>query len=218
MNNLCVLSGTGSAESICLPVCAGLYRHLTLSQCAYRPDRLAQAIPQWQVHNSGYIGVMRAGTEAHDMTYSPWYEPLGVLHNNKYYMYASGGMYALSAKAAQLLTQTPFSERRLAGGGEDASMGLWVLGYNIQYLDDRRLGVYYDEVTCPANFIGKPLTHLANAIMLFCQKALIPHVSTQHCPQNLLQSCSLFSTPYTAQNAFIIQSFLACKCDLGGFV
>lgn len=118
-----------------------------------RPDRLAQAIPQWQARGSGYIGVMRAGTDAHDMTYSPWYEPLGVLHNKKYYMYASGGMYALSAKAVQLLTHVPLTQRRLSGGSDDTSVGLWVLGYDIPYLDDRRLGVYYDKGPCPDDFV-----------------------------------------------------------------
>ena len=98
---------------------------------------------------------MRAGTDAHDMTYSPWYEPLGVLHNKKYYMYASGGMYALSAKAVQLLTHVPLTQRRLSGGSDDTSVGLWVLGYDIPYLDDRRLGVYYDKGPCPDDFVGK---------------------------------------------------------------
>ena len=121
-----------------------------------RPDRLTQAIPQWQAKGSGYIGVMRAGTEAHSMTNSPWYEPLGVLHNHKYYMYASGGMYALSAEAVQLLTQVPLSQRRLSGGGDDTSIGLWVMAYNIAYSDDRRLGmVYNEEAPCPDDFIGK---------------------------------------------------------------
>lgn len=120
-----------------------------------RPDRLAQAIPQWQAKGSGYIGAMRAGSDAHDMTNSPWYEPLGVLYSKKYHMYASGGFYALSSEAVQLLTQIPMSQRRLAGGGDDTSVGLWVLGYNIPYLDDRRLAGYVEQdwTTCPDNFI-----------------------------------------------------------------
>jgi len=124
---------------------------------ACRPDRLAQAIPQWQAKGSGYIGAMRVGSEAHDMTNSPWYEPLGVLYSKRYHMYASGGFYALSSEAVQLLTQIPMSQRRLAGGGEDASVWLWVLGYNIPYLDDRRLAgfVEKDWTTCPDNFIGE---------------------------------------------------------------
>lgn len=80
-----------------------------------RPDRLAQAVQQWQADDAGYIGVMRAGTEAHDMKHSPWFEPLGVLHNKQYYMYASGGMYGLSAEAVQLLTSIPIQQRRLSG-------------------------------------------------------------------------------------------------------
>lgn len=58
---------------------------------------------------------MRTGTDAHDVTYSPWYEPLGVLHNGKYYMYASGGMYGLSRTAVRLLTSVPMEDRRLSG-------------------------------------------------------------------------------------------------------
>ena len=48
----------------------------------------------------------------------------------------------------------PLSQRRLSGGGEDTSVGLWVLGYRIPYLDDRRLGVHHREGPCPDNFIG----------------------------------------------------------------
>ncbi|KAL0025605.1 hypothetical protein WJX79_007394 [Trebouxia sp. C0005] len=120
-----------------------------------RPDRLAQAIPQWQAKGSGYIGAMRAGGDAHDVTSSPWYEPLGVLYSKKYHMYASGGFYALSSEAVQLLTEIPLSQRRLSGGSDDTTIGLWVLGYNIPYLDDRRLAIYAEKdwITCPDNFI-----------------------------------------------------------------
>lgn len=143
--------------------------------CVCRPDRLAQAIPQWLERGSGYIGVMRAGTDAHDMTNSPWYEPLGVLHNKKYYMYASGGMYALSSEAVQLLTQVPLSQRRLSGGGDDTSIGLWVMGYNIPYLDDRRLGVYYDKGACPDDFVGEQL-HVLHVIATCLCNTSLQHV------------------------------------------
>ena len=121
---------------------------------AFRPDRLADALPQWQAQGSGYIGVMRVGTEAHSKVNSRWYDPLGVLFSKRYYMYASGGMYALSSEAAQMITSVPLSQRRLSGGGEDTSVGLWVLGYSISYLDDRRLGVHHQDGACPDNFIG----------------------------------------------------------------
>ena len=98
---------------------------------------------------------MRVGTEAHDFTSSPWYEPLGILHNKQYYMYASGGFYALSAAAVQLLFSVPLSQRRLSGGSDDTTVGLWVLGYNIPYLDDRRLGLGLQDGTCPDNFVSK---------------------------------------------------------------
>ena len=99
---------------------------------------------------------MRVGTEAHAMKESPWYEPLGVLNSHKYYMYASGCMYALSQQAARLVTRVPLSERRLSGAGDDASVGLWVLGYNIPYLDDRRLSVgLTEDGSCPDNFVGE---------------------------------------------------------------
>ena len=98
---------------------------------------------------------MLVGNEALDMTDSPWYEPLGVLHNKQYYMYASGGFYALSAAAVQLLFSVPLSQRRLSGGSDDTTVGLWVLGYNIPYLDDSRLGVGMTNDTCPDNFISE---------------------------------------------------------------
>ena len=133
------------------------YGHCLRTSCARRPDRLAQAIPQWQARGSGYIGVMRVGSDAHDMPTSPWYDPLGVLYNKKYHMYASGGMYALSSEAVQLLTQVPLRQRRLSGGSDDVSVGLWVMAYNISYLDDRRLGVQYSNGSCPDDFIGEQL-------------------------------------------------------------
>ena len=40
------------------------------------------------------------------------------------------------------------------GAGDDASIGLWVMAYNIKYMDDRRLGVGYDDESCPDNFVG----------------------------------------------------------------
>ena len=58
---------------------------------------------------------MRVGTQASDKANSRFYEPLRMLFNNKYYMYASGGMYALSAEAVQLLVSTPVGKRQLAG-------------------------------------------------------------------------------------------------------
>ena len=97
---------------------------------------------------------MRVGTKAYSTVNSSWYDPLGILINDKYYMYASGGMYALSSEAVRIITSMPLSQRRLSGGGEDTSVGLWVLGYRIPYLDDRRLGVHHREGPCPDNFIG----------------------------------------------------------------
>ena len=44
----------------------------------------------------------------------------------------------------------------MTGGGDDTSIGLWVMGYNIKYMDDRRLGVGYGEAQCPENFVGEP--------------------------------------------------------------
>ena len=137
--------------------------HCKPTFCACRPDRLAQAIPQWQERDSGYIGVMRVGTKAYTMTNSPWYEPLSILYNGQYHMYAMGGMYALSSEAVQLLTRVPLRQRRVSGGGEDVSIGLWVMGYNITYLDDRRLGVQYSDGSCPDDFIGEHLHAMLHA-------------------------------------------------------
>ena len=54
------------------------------------------------------------------------------------------------------------------GGGEDASVGLWVMAYNIKYMDDRRLGVGYDEGNCPDNFVGVFLHSLIIYCSLIC--------------------------------------------------
>ena len=89
---------------------------IDVSPFGCRPDRLAQAVRQWQADDAGYIGVMRSGTNAHDMKHSPWFEPLGMLHSKKYFMYASGAMYSLSAEAARLITSVSVQHRRVAGG------------------------------------------------------------------------------------------------------
>ena len=82
-------------------------------------------------------------------------------------MYASGGMYALSSEVVQLLTQVPPGQRRrrLSGRSDDVSVGLWVMAYNISYLDNRRLGVQYSNGSCPDDFIGEQL----HATLLACK-------------------------------------------------
>ena len=52
-------------------------------------------------------------------------------------------------------------ETVLKGGGEDASIGLWVMAYDIKYKDDRRLGVKYESGDCPDIFVGglSPYVH-----------------------------------------------------------
>ena len=137
---------------------------------------------------------MRAGSDAHDMTNSPWYEPLGVLYSKKYHMYASGGFYALSSEAVQLLTQIPMSQRRLAGGGDDTSVGLWVLGYNIPYLDDRRLAGYVEKgwTTCPDDFIGE---HYHNRCHCTLWPTVGPPAVAHYCPLFPPPCCSPLSGP-----------------------
>ncbi len=86
-----------------------------------RPDRLVQAIPQWQAAGGDYIGIMNVGGDV-----APG-EPIGVLVKDKYYLYASGGMFAFSRRAVLLLTRDALHERRITAGGDDTPMhsGQW---------------------------------------------------------------------------------------------
>ncbi len=54
---------------------------------------------------------MMAGTNIHDNYESNWFDPLGPLFSNKYHMYAHGNMYALSSRAAAMITNVPLAER-----------------------------------------------------------------------------------------------------------
>jgi hypothetical protein len=51
-------------------------------------------------------------------------EPIGVLVMNKYYLYASGGMFAFSRRAVLLLTRDGLHERRITAGGDDTTYTL----------------------------------------------------------------------------------------------
>lgn len=53
----------------------------------------------------------------------------------------------------------------LPGGGDDTSIGLWVMAYDIKYMDDRRLGAYTEDANCPDNFIGE---HIQQSVVSCC--------------------------------------------------
>ncbi|KAK9823820.1 hypothetical protein WJX72_005724 [[Myrmecia] bisecta] len=129
----------------------------------FRFDRLPQAIQQWQAAGGDYVGVMRVGSEAFEDPKHRYHEPNRVLHNGQYYMYASGAMYALSANAAGLIASIPLSKWRISGGGDDSTMGLWMLAHNMTYFDDRRIGQY---VPCSHNFlvVTGPCNGLCDAV------------------------------------------------------
>ncbi len=117
-----------------------------------------------------------AGTDMYNNYKSTWFDPLGPLFSNKYHMYAQGNMYALSARAAAMITNVPLAERRLSGGGDDTSVGLGVLGYHLLHLDDRRLGVFYNGGMCPDNFIGKSLVGATRSKALSCGVVLLMQI------------------------------------------
>ena len=100
--HLCIFRNPCTAVQMSIAETGAVVEHISEMSWPCRLDRLAQAIPQWQSQGSGYVSAMRVGTEAHAMKECPWYEPLGVLTSHKYYMYASGCMYALSREAVQL--------------------------------------------------------------------------------------------------------------------
>ena len=59
------------------------------------------------------------------------------------------GIYALSARAAALVAAHPDGDVRVAGG-EDCSMGLWMLAHRARHVEDWRLCSYQ----CDARAIG----------------------------------------------------------------
>ena len=90
---------------------------------------------------------MMAGTNIHDRYESNWFDPLGPLFSNKYHMYAHGNMYALSSRAAAMITNVPLAERRLSGGSDDTSVGCGSWDVNFYILMTNVLGCSTSE-TC----------------------------------------------------------------------
>lgn len=102
------------------------------------PERLLQAAAEWQRGNKGYIGCPRIGGKVGREPDTKWYEPLQALYGDEYPKYYSGSVYVLSRDVVDKVLLRNFDDLRHQKH-EDAMVGLWMVAFNVQHEDDRRL-------------------------------------------------------------------------------
>ncbi|CAD7702822.1 unnamed protein product [Ostreobium quekettii] len=103
-----------------------------------RLDRLPSVVRQWSSMKKDYVGCMKNGQIFTDRHYR-WYEPQHRLLGSKtYFTHAWGCVYALSGRAAALLSSIDPNMLRFFNN-EDVTLGSWLLAFNISHYDDRRL-------------------------------------------------------------------------------
>lgn len=67
-----------------------------------------------------------------------WYEPLGDLLGNEYFLHAYGPIYALSAEVVAGLSVLRNDSFRMFSN-EDVTIGAWMLAMNVNHEDNRQL-------------------------------------------------------------------------------
>ncbi|CAM6090243.1 unnamed protein product [Calypogeia fissa] len=102
-----------------------------------RPDRLALLLKQKRQTSRTYLGCMKRGGVITDPQYK-WYEPLNWLLGNEYFMHAWGPIYALSRDIVADLSNFKNDSLRMFSN-EDVTIGSWMLAFNVNHEDDRRL-------------------------------------------------------------------------------
>lgn len=102
-----------------------------------RPDRLATLLARDRAHRLTYIGCMKKGPVVTDPK-QKWYESLGHLIGNEYFLHAYGPIYALSTDVVATLATAKNDSLRMFNN-EDVTVGAWVLSMNVHYEDSRAL-------------------------------------------------------------------------------
>ncbi|ONK58485.1 uncharacterized protein A4U43_C09F13530 [Asparagus officinalis] len=102
-----------------------------------RPDRLSVLLARHRPRPLTYIGCMNKGPVLTDPE-QKWYEPQSNLLGREYFLYAGGGIYALSYEVVEDLVSLRRDTVRLFNN-EDVTIGAWMLAMNVYHEDDRAL-------------------------------------------------------------------------------
>eukprot|EP00803_Ostreobium_quekettii_P008075 evm.model.scf_194.3 EVM.evm.TU.scf_194.3 scf_194:20205-23426(+) len=103
-----------------------------------RLDRLPSSVRQWSSMDKDYVGCMKNGHIFTDPSLR-WYEPQHRLLGSKdYFSHAWGCVYALSGRAATLISSIDPKMFRFFNN-EDVTIGSWFVAFNVSHYDDRRL-------------------------------------------------------------------------------
>ncbi|KAL3503134.1 hypothetical protein ACH5RR_037583 [Cinchona calisaya] len=102
-----------------------------------RPDRLSLLLVKERSHSQTYLGCMKKGPVFTDPKLK-WYEPLGHLLGNEYFLHAYGPLYALSADVAASLVALRNNSFRMFSN-EDVTIGAWMLAMNVNHENNKLL-------------------------------------------------------------------------------
>jgi hypothetical protein len=102
-----------------------------------RLDRLGAAVAQWRSAGVDYVGCMKRGP-IHKSPTLRWYEPKHVLLGDSYFTHCWGSAYALSQRAAHIISTVPADSLRFFAN-EDVTIGSWMIAFNVTHYHDQRL-------------------------------------------------------------------------------
>ncbi|XP_057477916.1 probable beta-1,3-galactosyltransferase 12 [Actinidia eriantha] len=102
-----------------------------------RPDRLATLLAKERSHSLTYIGCMKKGPVITDPKLK-WFEKLGHLMGNEYFLHAYGPIYVLSAEVVASLAISRNNSLRMFNN-EDVTIGSWMLAMNVHHEDNRAI-------------------------------------------------------------------------------
>ncbi|KAL4589019.1 hypothetical protein LXL04_001921 [Taraxacum kok-saghyz] len=102
-----------------------------------RPDRLSLLLAKERSHSQTYLGCMKKGPVFTDPKLK-WYEPLGYMLGQEYFLHAYGPIYALSADVVASLAALRNDSFRMFSN-EDVTIGAWMLAMNVNHEDNRQL-------------------------------------------------------------------------------
>ncbi|GLJ38607.1 hypothetical protein SUGI_0787180 [Cryptomeria japonica] len=102
-----------------------------------RPDRLSTLLAKKRFSPRTYLGCMKKGPVFKDPNLK-WYEPLGDMLGNEYFIHAYGPIYVLSAEIVAGLAVLNNDSFRMFSN-EDVTIGAWMLAMNVDHEDNREL-------------------------------------------------------------------------------
>ncbi|KAL3696470.1 hypothetical protein R1sor_010546 [Riccia sorocarpa] len=97
---------------------------------------LAQTLVTYRHKPAVYIGCMKSGPVLSHRGVK-YYEPEYWKFGDKYFMHATGQLYAISRNLAEFIANQEKVLKRYAN--EDVSLGSWFLGLDVDYVDDKNL-------------------------------------------------------------------------------